>query len=95
MSVRVLIADDSETILLLMRTRTYRAAPFLAAAERLGLAVSVATERSQPLSGLLPGGLTGGRRSSKSLGQFLAALAGAKIRLRRSTTSSRAMARAT
>jgi biotin carboxylase len=38
-------------LLLLMRTRTYRAAAFLEAAGRLGLDVLVATEREQPLSG--------------------------------------------
>ena len=41
----------SRRVLLLMRTRTYRAAAFLVAAERLGLAVTVGTEREQPLGG--------------------------------------------
>ena len=38
-----------------MRTRTYRAEAFLRAAERLGLNVSVATEREQPLASLTHG----------------------------------------
>jgi biotin carboxylase len=42
-------------VLLLMRTRTYRARAFLDAAHHLGLAVTVATEREQPLSRLTPG----------------------------------------
>ena len=42
-------------ILLLMRTRTYRARAFLRAAERLGVDVTVATEREQPLASLTPG----------------------------------------
>jgi biotin carboxylase len=42
-------------ILLVMRTRTYRAKAFLEAAQRLGLDVSVATEREQPLAQLTPG----------------------------------------
>jgi len=43
-------------VLLVMRTRTYRARAFLEAAERLGVAVTVATERDQPLATLAPGG---------------------------------------
>jgi biotin carboxylase len=39
-----------------MRTRTYRAKAFLEAAERLGVDVTVATEREQPLASLAPGG---------------------------------------
>jgi biotin carboxylase len=42
-------------VLLVMRTRTYRAKAFLKAAERLGVAVTVATEREQPLARLAPG----------------------------------------
>ena len=42
-------------VLLLMRTRTYRARAFLAAAERVGVAATVATEREQPLAALTPG----------------------------------------
>jgi formate-dependent phosphoribosylglycinamide formyltransferase (GAR transformylase) len=38
-----------------MRTRTYRAGAFLDAAGRLGLAVTVGTEREQPLARLTPG----------------------------------------
>ena len=45
----------SPRVLLVMRTRTYRAKAFLAAAARLGLAVTVATEREQPLARLAPG----------------------------------------
>ena len=43
-------------VLLVMRTRTYRAKAFLRAAERLGVAVTVATEREQPLARKAPGG---------------------------------------
>jgi biotin carboxylase len=43
-------------ILLLMRTRTYRARAFLEAASRLDLAVTVGTEREQPLVALAPSG---------------------------------------
>jgi biotin carboxylase len=43
-------------LLLVMRTRTYRAKAFLRAAERLGVEVTVATEREQPLARLAPGG---------------------------------------
>src|SRR5438105_9161760 len=39
-----------------MRTRTYRARAFLHAAERIGVNVTVATERDQPLARLAPGG---------------------------------------
>jgi biotin carboxylase len=39
-----------------MRTRTYRAKAFLRAAGRLGVAVTVATEREQPLARKAPGG---------------------------------------
>jgi biotin carboxylase len=42
-------------VLLVMRTRTYRAKAFLGAAERLGVAVAVATDREQPLARLTPG----------------------------------------
>ncbi|MBV9547520.1 MAG: ATP-grasp domain-containing protein [Chloroflexi bacterium] len=42
-------------VLLLMRTRTYRAKAFLEAAARIGVDVTVATEREQPLSTLTPG----------------------------------------
>lgn len=42
-------------ILILMSTRTYRAAAFLTAAARLGVEVTVGTEVDQPLSGLAPG----------------------------------------
>jgi biotin carboxylase len=45
----------SGRVLLVMRTRTYRARAFLRAAERLGVNVSVATEREQPLARLAPG----------------------------------------
>jgi biotin carboxylase len=45
----------SGRVLLVMRTRTYRAKAFLRAAERLGVDVSVATEREQPLARLAPG----------------------------------------
>ncbi len=38
-----------------MRTRTYRAKAFLQAAERIGVHVTVATEREQPLARLTPG----------------------------------------
>jgi biotin carboxylase len=43
-------------VLLVMRTRTYRAKAFLEAAARLGVDVTVATERAQPLASLAPGG---------------------------------------
>ncbi|HEV7664500.1 MAG TPA: phosphoribosylglycinamide synthetase, partial [Chloroflexota bacterium] len=43
-------------VLLVMRTRTYRAAAFLSAAAKLGIEVTVATEREQPLASLAPGG---------------------------------------
>jgi biotin carboxylase len=43
-------------VLLVMRTRTYRAKAFLRAAERVGLNVSVATDREQPLAQLARGG---------------------------------------
>jgi biotin carboxylase len=43
-------------VLLVMRTRTYRAKAFLQAAERAGVTVTVATERDQPLARLAPGG---------------------------------------
>jgi biotin carboxylase len=46
---------SSPRALLLMRTRTYRAKAFLEAASRLGIQVSVATEREQPLAALTPG----------------------------------------
>jgi biotin carboxylase len=42
-------------VLLVMRTRTYRAKAFLRAAERVGVDVTVATEREQPLARLAPG----------------------------------------
>jgi biotin carboxylase len=42
-------------VLLVMRTRTYRAKAFLTAAERLGVDVTVATELQQPLARLTPG----------------------------------------
>jgi biotin carboxylase len=42
-------------VLLVMRTRTYRAKAFLKAAERLGITVTVATEREQPLARQTPG----------------------------------------
>ena len=42
-------------VLLVMRTRTYRAKAFLQAAERAGVNVTVATEREQPLARLAPG----------------------------------------
>jgi biotin carboxylase len=42
-------------ILLVMRTRTYRAKAFLRAAARVGVNVTVATEREQPLARLAPG----------------------------------------
>src|SRR5712692_4553955 len=38
-----------------MRTRTYRATAFLQAAERIGVSVTVATEREQPLARLALG----------------------------------------
>jgi biotin carboxylase len=41
---------------MVMQTRTYRAQAFLEAAERIGLAVTVATERVQPLAALAPTG---------------------------------------
>ncbi|MGI9146040.1 MAG: ATP-grasp domain-containing protein [Chloroflexota bacterium] len=41
-------------VLLVMRTRTYRAEAFLRAAGRLGVKVTVATEREQPLAALAP-----------------------------------------
>lgn len=44
-----------ERVLLMMRTRTYRAQAFLAAATKLGMNVTVATEREQPLAALTPG----------------------------------------
>jgi biotin carboxylase len=42
-------------VLLVMRTRTYRAKAFLAAAQHVGVDVTVATEREQPLAHLAPG----------------------------------------
>jgi biotin carboxylase len=45
----------SRRVLLVMRTRTYRAKAFLRAAERVGIDVTVATEREQPLARLTPG----------------------------------------
>src|SRR5437764_13582406 len=42
-------------VLLVMRTRTYRAKAFLEAATRVGVAVTVATEREQPLARLARG----------------------------------------
>jgi biotin carboxylase len=45
----------SRRVLLVMRTRTYRAKAFLRAAERVGVDVTVATERDQPLAHLAPG----------------------------------------
>lgn len=42
-------------VLLVMRTRTYRAKTFLKAAARVGVAVTVATEREQPLARLARG----------------------------------------
>ena len=45
----------SHRVLLVMRTRTYRARAFLRAAERLGVDVTVATEREQPLAHLARG----------------------------------------
>jgi len=42
-------------VLLVMRTRTYRAKAFLQAAEKAGVQVTVATEREQPLAHLTPG----------------------------------------
>jgi biotin carboxylase len=44
-------------VLLVMRTHTYRAGAFLKAAERLGITVTVATEREQPLARQTPGTL--------------------------------------
>jgi biotin carboxylase len=41
---------------MVMKTRTYRAQAFLEAAEQIGLAVTVATERVQPLAALAPTG---------------------------------------
>jgi biotin carboxylase len=45
----------SRRILLVMRTRTYRAKAFVQAAARVGVQVTVATEREQPLARLAPG----------------------------------------
>ena len=42
-------------ILILMATRTYRAAAFMQAAARLGVDVTVGTEREQPLADFTPG----------------------------------------
>src|SRR6266851_8420486 len=42
-------------VLLVMRTRTYRAKAFLQAAQRVRVNVTVATERDQPLAQLTPG----------------------------------------
>lgn len=42
-------------LLLLMPTHTYRAEPFLSAAQRLGVDVTVGTELEQPLARLVPG----------------------------------------
>src|SRR4029077_12216743 len=42
-------------VLLVMRTRTYRAKAFLKAAARVGVTVTVATEREQPLARLARG----------------------------------------
>src|SRR5687768_13689756 len=42
-------------ILILMATRTYRAAAFTKAAARLGVEVTVGTEREQPLADFTPG----------------------------------------
>lgn len=42
-------------ILILMATRTYRAAAFMQAAARLGVEVTVGTEREQPLADFTPG----------------------------------------
>src|ERR671910_981671 len=42
-------------ILILMATRTYRAAAFTKAAARLGVDVTVGTEREQPLADFTPG----------------------------------------
>ena len=49
-------ASRTKRVLLVMRTRTYRAEAFLRAAERVGVDVTVATEREQPLGRLAPGG---------------------------------------
>jgi biotin carboxylase len=45
----------NQRVLLVMRTRTYRARAFLRAAERVGVKATVATERDQPLARLAPG----------------------------------------
>ncbi|MCA1646201.1 MAG: phosphoribosylglycinamide synthetase, partial [Chloroflexi bacterium] len=45
----------TQRVLLVMRTRTYRARAFLKAAEQLGVNVTVATEHEQPLARLAPG----------------------------------------
>jgi biotin carboxylase len=42
-------------ILILMATRTYRAAAFMKAAARLGVGITVGTEREQPLADFTPG----------------------------------------
>jgi biotin carboxylase len=62
-------------VLLVMRTRTYRAKAFLRAAERLGVAVSVATEREQPLARLAPGAtvaldFANARRAHSQIAEF-------------------------
>jgi biotin carboxylase len=51
------LTPSRKRILLVMRTTTYRARAFLRAAERLGVDVTVATEREQPLAALVPGGM--------------------------------------
>ena len=43
---------DVARVLLVMRTRTYRAKAFLGAARKLGIDVTVATEREQPIASL-------------------------------------------
>src|SRR5437764_8626261 len=64
-------------VLLVMRTRTYRAKAFLAAAQRVGVAVTVATEREQPLAGLAPGATVAldfadANRASAQIAEFAA-----------------------
>src|SRR5438132_1352548 len=52
------VADKRrKRILLVMRTRTYRAKAFLRAASQVGIDVTVATEREQPLSRATRGAL--------------------------------------
>ncbi|MDQ6674453.1 MAG: ATP-grasp domain-containing protein, partial [Chloroflexota bacterium] len=54
---RPVLTQEVPRILLVMRTRTYRAKAFLDAAQELGVAVTVATERDQPLATLAAGGM--------------------------------------